>query len=203
MTTYFTARKAEKVFADYKNTVLEYWKSKTEIVPMGRRRSVSSLENQQSFPLRERLIGMYPEARMYADMLGVCVSAQSYPAPMIGGPIVHVDFLYAAIDPDQGHARISERQVLDTINLCLATATATRKRRLWGQLLNPVWWIVATIGYLLRIPFLILRSAGLPPKVEESTWGHIMKVLFFAVLVLMSLHWGLKLSPENVLKFFK
>lgn len=196
------ARKAEKIFAEYKMSVLAYWAAQPKGIRIGRYDGPTP-ENQKSFLIREQIIHLYPEANACANALGLNVMAHSYPAPMIGGPVIPVNYLYAAVDPDQGHSRLAERDVLDTINRCLATATATRKKLFWTQLLNPVWWVTEIIAYVLRVPFVILRRAGLPASVEESVWGHVMKVAFFVALVLASLHWGLKLSPKSIMDFVK
>jgi len=185
MLTYFQAAKAVKVFTAYKTLTLAYWQDGT------------------SPTLREQLMMLYPEANTSAQRLGLGVMAQSYPAPMFGGPVIPVNMLYAAVDQEQGHSRISRDSIMDTINRCLATAAAVKHRLFWRQLVNPVWWIVETIAYVLRIPFMILRRAGVPAQVEESIWGNIVKVFFFVVLVLASVYWGLDISPKDLLNLVK
>jgi hypothetical protein len=148
-------------------------------------------------------MGLFPEADICAQRLGVPVIAYSYPMPAVGGPVLPVNLLYAVMNDNQGHRPLSQQDILDAINRCLATATATRKKLFWTQLLNPVSWVTEIIAYVIRIPFLILRKAGLPASVEESVWGHIMKILFFVLLLLASLRWGLKLSAKDLLQFVK
>src|SRR5215469_3631734 len=199
MATYFTARKAEKVFTKYKALVIGYWDAQPPDNRGWMGRNAPAPEGQESIALREQIVSLYPEANSYANALGLSVTAHNYPPPAVGGPVIPVNLLYGAVDRDAGHSRLPKQTVLDTINRCLATATATRKRLLWSQLLNPVWWATETIAYVLRIPFVILRKAGLPASVEESVWGHVIKVAIFALLVLASLHWRLKLSPKNLI----
>ena len=37
MVTYFMAKKAERVFAEYKNAVMAYWHAKPKLVPLDRK----------------------------------------------------------------------------------------------------------------------------------------------------------------------
>lgn len=204
MVTYFTAAKAEKVFKEYKLLALAYWEAKPELGPHGWMAGrLPDPENDESSILRTKLLQLYPMANTYAKMLGIIVSGQSYPAPAVGGPVVTVNFLYAAIDPEQGHSRIPKQDAFDRIEIALASATTMRKEFLWKQALNPVWWLIEIVAYILRIPFLILQRAGLPEAVEESIWGHIVKVVFFLVLVLLSVRFGFDLTAKDILRFFK
>ncbi len=204
MLTYFTARKAEKVFTEYKALVVAYWKaleSSPELKMRGR--SLPRAENHDSATLREQIAHLFQEAEICARTLGLSVTAQSYPAPMVGGPVLPVNVLFAAIAPREGHSTIPRQTVLDTINRCLGMAARRRKELFWRQLVNPLWWATEIVAYILRLPFLILRKAGLPAVVEESIWGHVVKVAVFIALLLASLHWGLKLSAKNLLDFVK
>src|SRR5215469_3397718 len=138
MATYFTARKAEKVFTKYKALVIGYWDAQPPDNRGWMGRNAPAPEGQESIALREQIVSLYPEANSYANALGLSVTAHNYPPPAVGGPVIPVNLLYGAVDRDAGHSRLPKQTVLDTINRCLATATATRKRLLWSQLLNPV-----------------------------------------------------------------
>ena len=156
-----------------------------------------------SMAMREQIICLFPEANTSANRLGVSVIAHSYPAPIVGGPVIPVNILYAAVDNNEGHTPIPKQRILDTIDRCLAQAVAVKKQLFKHQLINPVWWVTEIIAYVLRIPFLILRRAGVPAKVEESLWGNIFKVMFFIFMVWLSLRYGLNLTGKDILNWIK
>jgi hypothetical protein len=166
-------------------------------------RDLPRQENANSFRIREQLVHLFTEADECAGQLGIPVMARSFPAPAVGGPVIPVNLLWAAFAPEQGHSPLPERDVLDAINRCVATAIAKKRRLFWIQLINPVWWFVEVVAYVLRLPFLILRRAGVPAGVEEGIWGHIVKVLVFLAMVLIGIHYGLNLSAKDVLNWIK
>jgi hypothetical protein len=203
MLTYFAARKTEEVFREYRARTIAYWRAKPEDNRTWESRDLPAPENRASILRRQQVMDLFPEADASADRLGISVMAYSYSMPGVGGPVLPVNLLYAVINDNQGHEPLSQQEILDTIDRCLATAKAARKRLFWTQLLNPIWWVTGVIAYVIRIPFVILRQAGLPASVEESVWGHITKAVFFVMLLLASLRWGLKLSAKDILQFVK
>jgi hypothetical protein len=204
MATYFQARKAVKVFTEYKRLTQAYWlvqpppNEQAWMAP-----DMPAPENAASRAVREKIILLFPEANTLANRLGVGVMAHSYPAPAIGGPVVTVNVLYAAVDNNEGHQPLPEQRILDTIDRCLAQAITVKNDLFRHQLINPVWWFTEIVAYVLRIPFLILRRAGVPAKVEESIWGNIFKVLFFLLMVWLSLRYGFNLTAKDILNWIK
>ncbi|HEY4678795.1 MAG TPA: hypothetical protein VIJ01_16635 [Candidatus Angelobacter sp.] len=203
MATYFQASKALRVFQEFNRLCIAYWNARPEDTRSWMSSDAPAPQNAESMALREQLMRLLPEAYTSARQLGVPVTAQSFPAPMIGGPVVNVNLLYAAVDQDQGHGTVSLHLIMDKVNECLGKATNLKKQLLWRELLNPIWWIVEVIAYVLRIPFMILQRAGVPAKVEESIWGHIIKIGVFIAMVLIGFHYGLKLSPKDILSWLK
>lgn len=203
MITYFGARRAERVLSQYKTLVLEYWDAQPPDDRDWMTRDCARPENEASLRIREQVIHLFPEANTCANRLGVAVIAHSYPAPAVGGPVIPLNILYGAVDQDEGHARMPRRQILDTIDRCLATATLLREKLFWTQILNPVWWVTEVVAYVIRVPFLILRRAGLPATVEESVWGHVVKVLILIALIVASVHWGINVSARDLIHLLK
>jgi hypothetical protein len=160
-------------------------------------------ESADSLPLREQLNKMYPKVSVLAEHLGVPTKVTSYPAPAIGGPVLHGDLLDCVIDQHLGHTSVSKVEVVDAINKCIGMAQSLREHLFWKQAVNPLYYVVMAAGFVLRIPFLILEQAGIPHEVEKSVWGQIFKVLEFVALAWVGLHYGLKVDPAEFLKIMK
>jgi|SRR5581483_407190 len=198
---YFEAKKALKVLREYKDLTVRYWQAQPED---GRDRWMSRRsphpENQDSFALREEINLLFPKANRYAQQLGVGVIAHSYPAPVVGGPVLPVNLFSCVIDRDQGHSRISKIKILDVIDQSIGTAQHKVDRE-FKNVINPIWWLVAAFAYFVRIPFLVLRAAGLPASVEEGLWAHIVKGVITALLLLfLAVKFGLKPTMTDVLR---
>ena len=119
---------------------------------------------------------MLPEADTLATEMGLDVTVGTLPPPTIGGPVIPVNMLRAIIDPRCGHGIISRERIEDTLNLGIGLAQAWKRREKW-RTFNPLYWLIALVAFAVRIPFLILCQAGLPPKVEENVVAHVIKTL--------------------------
>jgi hypothetical protein len=203
MTNYFQAVKAERVFTEYKRLTLAYWEAQPEDDRGWMAREFPALETEESSHIRDQIVAMFEEANQLAHIMRIPVESRSFPPLARGGPIIPINALYAAFDRRQGYRDVAKQDVLDVINRCLAQATRDKKRMFWRQLMNPLWWAIELMAYVLRIPFLILRRAGLPAKIEESIWGNVIKVLFFLLIVWLSLRFGLNLSAKDILGWLK
>ena len=75
------------------------------------------------------------------------------------------------------------------------------------RLLSPWWWIVDVPALIVRFPFLVLRAAGLPPKVEENIISEAIKgvlsVVLSVALAAMMAYLGLEgLAPDLAERLF-
>jgi hypothetical protein len=204
--TYFEARRAECVLKQYRDLAFCYWKAKPKREPMeyewmaGRQPDPESLD---SISLRERLNRLYPKVSVFAQHLGVPTQVTSYPAPAIGGPVIHGDLLNCVIDQRIGHSSVSKAEVVDAMDKCIGMAQNVQEHLFWKQAVNPLYYLIMAAGFVLRIPFLILEEAGLPHDAEKSVWGHIFKVLEFVALAWVGLHYGLKIDAAALLRLVK
>jgi hypothetical protein len=204
MATYFQAIRAVKVFREYKRLTLAYWAAQPEPSKYAwMAGDVPASENEESQRIREQIISMYPEASICANQIAVPVTSQSFPPVMRGGPAIPINVLYGAFDRRQGYGEMAQQDILDGINRCLAQAETFKKLLFRKQFINPIWWVTEAIAYVLRIPFVILRKAGVPANVEESIWGHIVKILVFITMTLIGLHYGLNISAKDILGWVK
>ena len=95
------------------------------------------------------------------------------PPTHMSGPSIPFDFFGQVLDSRVGYGTVTPEEVLNAITQSLSAAEHIKNQLLWRQALNPVWYLTITVAYILRIPFVILESAGLPKDVEKSIWAHI------------------------------
>lgn len=201
---YFKARRAEKLFRKYKELTLAYWKAK----PPDERDwfevqgGVEGPESTESQQLREQVNLLFPEVNILASRLGIGVIFESYPAPAVGGPIIPVNVLLSVIDQEMGHRRLPEQRILDLIDRCIGTAELTKKEAL-QRLHKPWYWIIDIPAFLIRIPFLILRAAGLPRAIEENIISQVIKVVLLIATFIVLGYFGFRASLSDLVNLLR
>jgi hypothetical protein len=78
-----------------------------------------------------------------------------------------------------------------------------KEREALIHFLQPWNWIIDIAALIIRIPFLILRRAGVPPKIEENIISHIIKILATIALISWLMYKGLSIAEINILEIFK
>ncbi len=199
---YFEARRAERLFREYRKLALEYWNAR----PPDERDFFDTLSEKapdsiESVRLREQINLLYPEVNDLAMRLGVSVVFQSYPAPAIGGPVIPVNVLLSVVDQEMGHKPIGKQMILDVIDRCIGTAEVVKRRSL-KRLLIPWYWLIDVPTIIVRFPFLILRNAGLPATVEESIVSQVIKAILVIVILAMGAYFGIQIGVSDLLKLF-
>ena len=199
---YFEARRAERLFREYRKLALEYWNAR----PPDERDFFDTLsekapESLESVRLREQINLLYPEVNDLAMNLGVSVVFQSYPAPAIGGPVLPVNVLLSVVDQEMGHKPIETQMILDMIDRCIGTAKVVKRRSL-KRLLIPWYWLIDVPAIIVRFPFLILRNAGLPATVEESIVSQVIKAILVIVILAICAYFGIQIGVSDLLKLF-
>jgi hypothetical protein len=201
---YFEAWRAEQRFLKYKELAIQYW----SIVPQDTRdrhsisEGVSNRETDQSFQLREQISQLFPEVNSYAQLLGIGIEARSYPAPAIGGPVLPVNILESVVDRRQGHVTLSKTLIIDKINECIGSAQSAKRQGFW-RLVLPWYWVIDIPALLVRIPFLILREAGVPAKVEENIISYFIKVIGVILILAGMVYLGLEKYIPQLLDLLK
>jgi hypothetical protein len=201
---YFTARRAEGCFRALKSLSEEYWRESPDDnrTHQDIAAGLARRETEKSRWLREQIAQMISEADTLANEMGLDVTVQTLPPPPIGGPILPVNMLRAIIDPRCGHGTISRERIEDTLNLCTGAAQAWKRRARWTTF-NPVYWLIALLAFVLRIPFLILRQAGVPRGVEENICAHLIKTLLMVGAIALMAYLGLERHIGELVKAVK
>lgn len=156
-------------------------------------------DSEKSAKLRKEILHLLPYVTEEADVLGISHRVRSYPAPIVGGPVVSVDIFNAIVDPNQGHHRIDQKKIIDCVEKAISTARKRQKEALFHSLC-PWNWIIDGCALVIRLPFLILRRAGLPPKVEENIISQVIKVVSVIAIIAYVAYKGLKLDLGPLLK---
>lgn len=190
---YFQVKRAEQAFCEFRELAVEYWENTLpdDRGPLDRFDGVSKPESEASFELRQHIGLMLPDLNNYARRMGLGVTAQSVPPPRVGGAILPVNMLESVIDPNRGHGTIAQDRILDTINYCIGQASLLHRRAFW-RMVCPVYWPIDIIAFIIRLPFLILRRAGLPAKVEENVISQIIKTILTVGILLLLAYLGLE-----------
>jgi len=206
--TYYEAVKAKKAFEQYRTLTLNYWHVKPKYEPSGYEwmagGPIQEPESEQSMALRDQLSRAYPSVSIYSQRLGVPTSVTSYPPPAFGGPVFNIDMLNSVVNQHiDGRGSITRVEIMDAINKCIGAAELAERNLLWKQALNPIYYLAVILGFVLRIPFMMLQQAGIPKEVENTVWGHAMKFTFFIMLLIVCARYGLKISVSDLLPFLK
>jgi len=199
---YFEARRAERLFREYRTLALEYWNAR----PPDERDFFDTLSEKapdsiESVRLREQINLLYPEVNDISMRLGVSVVFKRYPAPAIGGPVLPVNVLLSVVDQEMGHKPIETQMILDMIDRCIGTAKVVKRRSL-KRLLIPWYWLIDVPAIIVRFPFLILRNAGLPATVEESIVSQVIKAILVIVILAICAYFGIQIGVSDLLKLF-
>ena len=184
--TYLEARRVEALFKEYRKLTLDYWAA---LIPapqnsqawMAGPGGLPPTETVTSREFRRRLTLIQPEVVYWANRLGVAVTGQSFPAPVVGGPIIPFNLLECATDQNIGHAKVPPAKVLDAIDKCIGAA-GFAKRHLLGRLVKPWCWLVDVPALIIGWPFLVMRKAGVPDKFIEGTGAQVIKAVLTGML---------------------
>ena len=126
---------------------------------------------------------------IYANDAGVDIMAEAHPpAPYAGRlPVERFNLFEAITDPKIGYGDVGDgggdrptmiRQQMTRLEVHLREI----RRRAFLRLVIPLYWLVDIPALVVRFPFMVLRAAGLPPKVEENILSQVLKGVLSVVL---------------------
>ncbi len=187
---YFAVKKAEQQFREYRKLALEYWEAER------------NEDHEREEQLRERINELFYEVNTNATLLNAGVTAHSLPPAVVGGPAVPVNFLRGVVEPDQGWRAMSQRDALDAIDRCIGAASYHRRTCL-NRLLNPFAWLVDVPSAIVRWPFLIMRKAGVSPKIEDHVIAQVVKVIGTIALLVAAAYFGVRFTLNDVLEIIR
>jgi hypothetical protein len=203
---YFQAKSDLKFIRDFRDDVLELGRLEDSVrhelagyggfglsIPSKYQKEIQrvadkKIEGYQG--VRERVSKGVVRAVRIAHRLRIPVDVNSVPAPMVGGVIIPQNILMAIIK-DSSHGGIERQLILDTMNM-IEGACETRVETEWKRLLNPLNWIKYGLGFILRIPFMLIEATGFDVgKVEDHLFAKLFKVAEVVLLIYILLRLGL------------
>jgi len=200
MKNYFKYRRARINFEKLRELMHDYWKTlPQQKYSLGQ---ISYRDSKESLEIRKQILALLPNVSGAAQHFGINYTVTSYPAPAVGGPIATVSLYDSIINPQLGHKVIEKPMIEDAVEKSIAIAKGFEKDSLihW---LCPWNWIIDGCALIIRIPFIILRRAGLPDKVEENIIAHVIKIIFFIVLMTYLTYKGITLEKMDLTKIIK
>lgn len=197
---YLEAAHAERVLSTFRELAGRYWNSQRDDAERGAQMAggVTGEDAQHSPQLRSTLAEMIGEATDAADRVGAPSSITYAPPAMVGGPVLTLNVFEQAIDDyDRGIKRI---YILDCLNRAVGTAERAKHRALMR--LCPWYWVIDIPALALRVPFLILRRAGLPASIEENVGAYIIKVAILVVAAVYLTARGIDVTLTDLVSVF-
>ncbi len=204
VTEYIEARRAEAVLTRFRDVAESYLAAKPRdprgLSDMGY--WTDAPETQESQARRDELEHILAGAKAAADFVGAEARFVSYPPTRVGGTPLNVHWFDAVLDPDVGHLPVAPGRAMGWVKRAVGAAVEKR-RSAFARLVSPWWWIIDWPAAILRLPFLILRVAGLSPKVEEHLAAQILKALFLAAILWVAAAKGLSITLSDLIGFLK
>jgi hypothetical protein len=198
MYNYFKIKKYHAYFKNLKDLMHEYWESLPR-EELSEGRTVFLGDSNKASELRTKIVHLLPFVTEAADMLGISHRMESYPPPITGGPVIPVEIYKSIIQPNQGYRQIERQLIVDTVEKSISASKKCEREAL-NHWLCPWNWLIDSCALIIRFSFLILRRAGLPPKVEENIIAHSIKILFLIIIITYLSYKGLKLQDIDLLK---
>lgn len=199
---YFRANKYVKLFEEFKILTHEYWSKLPEQHSDYMDMPIKYEETNESFAIRAQIARLLPHIEEAASTLGISYIMKSYPPPAVGGVVVPVNVYESVIKPQIGWAVLDRKTIIDTLIQSISVAEAARRNALIHMLL-PWNWIIDLCAFVIRVPFIILRRAGLPSQVEDNIISHALKIIAIIILISWLAYKGVSLAGVDVSSLVK
>lgn len=202
--TYFEARRAEALFGRFRQLTIDYWAAVKPIDsswtddPSAPRHE----ETDISRPLRQAISTLEPEATHLARRLGAGIEGHSAPGPAIGGVVVPFNLLDCVFNQWVGHSAVRKEEILDGIDRCIGAASTT-KRTKGLRLINLLYWFVDIPALIVGLPFAVMRRAGVPNSIVESTSAQVIKAVLTILVMAALIYVGYEVSLSDALSSLK
>ncbi len=125
--------------------------------------------------IRQKVAQAMPRALRLADELGQPLEGKSFPPPIVGGPIITVNFFEAVLH-DPSYDGVNHQLIKDKLDQVIGECEIEVKREFW-RLFNPFYWGWVLLKAILRVPFKLIEATGFNvSKIEENLFGKLFKI---------------------------
>src|ERR1700681_1389211 len=140
--------------------------------------------------IRDRVARATRRMQRIAYENGIATMLKSIPPPAVGGVIIPVE-LFGAVLHDNSHGGIDRQMIVDALNQTRGAASE-RVETEFRRMLNPLQWVKDALGFVLRIPFMLVEATGFDiSKVEDHFLGKIFKFIELSLLLWIAIRLGL------------
>ena len=181
---YIEARHAHEFAERYREDARQYremWLARQPNVSYRREAATTDDEAALATSLNERNTRM----KYLCSVMGVAINYGYGSRTMMAG--VTGNFVDEFTDADHGP---TENAVAALDKCCGALREERRRSKV--RLLSPWHLAVDVLGIVVRLPFLVLRAAGMPAETERSAWASYVKIAEVAFLCLIATAFGVK-----------
>lgn len=215
--SYLQAKSDLNFIKDFHQSVVELWQIEKETAEnliysdfRSKREYQIALQSEASkIPgyqkIRKRVAQGVLRAERIATRPDVPIILESYPAPAVGGPIIRQK-AFSAILKDMSHGGLIDNQMIyDILNQTMGECEAEVSRE-FRHLINPFYWILELIIFIIRIPFLLVQTSGFNvSKVEDHFLAKAFKLLEVIAIIYILIRLGLEREDlqQIFLKLFK
>ncbi len=180
----FLVKKAMETFVEFEKYLTEYWEIESKVRNRGQRKQHSPNDSERSDYLRQKLSWLLGDALFYEKSLRISTHITIIPPAVVGGPPVTDSAFNWSLRYGQiyvGHLPHKDA-ILDAIKIAISTTRILYGRSI-RKAINPIFWLIYIFSWIVRIPFLILRQAGVSSKIEENIISQAIKVLSMIGLI--------------------
>jgi hypothetical protein len=176
---------------------MEFWVVEAKAVESPQQETSKSKGYQQ---IRESVARGTLRAIHIARQMGVPLDMRSYPAPAVGGPIIPVN-LFDAVLHDTSWGGVHKQWILDGLDQTVG-ACEERAKAEFRRLVNPFYWILEVLRFIIRIPFVLIEASGFNvSKVEDHLLAKAFKLLEIVAIIYILLRLGI--NQEQLQQFLK
>lgn len=140
---------------------------------------------------RERIAKDCIEAEVIAFSMGVPIVYSTHPAYAFDGPMIDQP-LFQALLLDTGHVKITQHTIMDAINKTIGGCEHEQRKAI-RRIINPFYWLFFFLKITLRLPFILLKSAGFKIETIESHLAvKIAKTVLGLLIILLLIYLGVE-----------
>jgi len=209
---YFTTKKEMPILAEFEDLIQHLWNHEDKALehlnnyfelPTTQKRQAASYAST-NIPgyadIRNRIASIVDDVLNAAERHGLGTIVQSYPAPVVGGPVLPVNIFLSVLN-DNSHGGIERSLIMDTLHR-LQSGCRADLRKEFRQLVNPIYWMKELIIFVIRLPFLLFSLSGFSiSKIEDHFLSKVFKVAEIMILIYLAVRIGVdKLQLGDILR---